>query len=240
MFMKQTTNTMENNKKIIIDTRKFDFNIGCRILKLKYNDCPFPELEGIWDDIEPLTFQEISQMDNIEDRRIGIKCLGIDRLVKEIKPKLVDRSIIKKETTWVDKDGELISKKFDDVYELYEVMGEDLFSGTIGGMSWMKSQKYHYVKCKDTSTDREYLIWVDFDNVARTNSIKWDKLEKNGINAIQAVAWTITTNVPEGKIETIIRQGDCILIKPKPRTEFSDQQRHLTEKEYRTLLVCES
>lgn len=57
---------------------------------------------------------------------------------------------------------------------------------------------------------------------------------------IQCVAWTITTNVPENHIEEIYRQGDCILIKPKGKFEFMQGSRHLTEKEYKNLMVAES
>jgi hypothetical protein len=46
--------------------------------------------------------------------------------------------------------------------------------------------------------------------------------------------------VPQGKIAKIIRQGDCILIKPKGKYEPLSTPRHLTEKEYKTLLVAES
>ena len=59
------------------------------------------------------------------------------------------------------------------------------------------------------------------------------------LNAIQAIAWTIQTNIPEGGIEKIVRQGDCILIKPNTTERFRGE-RHLTEKEYKELLVAES
>ena len=38
----------------------------------------------------------------------------------------------------------------------------------------------------------------------------------------------------------IVRQGDCIMIKPKKNTEFLRGYRHLTEKEYRKYLILES
>jgi acyl-CoA synthetase (AMP-forming)/AMP-acid ligase II len=99
----------------------------------------------------------------------------------------------------------------------------------------------HFVKCKDTSTNREYLIWVNANEVWRTNKTDNDySFEIKKVNATQAIAWTIQTNVPQGKIAKIIRQGDCILIKPKGKYEPLSTPRHLTEKEYKTLLVAES
>jgi hypothetical protein len=47
------------------------------------------------------------------------------------------------------------------------------------------------------------------------------------------------TNIEVGGIEKIVRQGDCILIKPKKNCVFG-RERHLTEKEYINLLVAES
>jgi hypothetical protein len=228
--------------KIVISNVSFDYNIGCRLLKTKNPDVPFKGLEDIWNDIQPMTFKEIAkEIDNIEQRRIAIGCLGIDKLVKEIKPKLIDKQTLKKETTWVNENGELINKKFNDTYELYEVTEKSL--GIENG--WRKNGKVHYVKCKDTSTDREYLIWVDAESVYRTNDTRKERWYRSGedygtkINAIQAVAWTIQTDILVGGIKKIVRQGDCILIKKKPNAEI-DTARHLTEKEYKTLLVLES
>jgi hypothetical protein len=98
------------------------------------------------------------------------------------------------------------------------------------------------LKFKDTSTDREYMLWVDADSVARTNNKeRWlssDMHEK--ITPIQAIAWSFQTRVPIGSIEKIVRQGDCIVIKKKRKAEEDSIVRHLTEEEYRTLLVAES
>ncbi len=38
--------------KIIIENTRFDYNIGCRLLKTKYRNVPFKGLEDIWEDIE--------------------------------------------------------------------------------------------------------------------------------------------------------------------------------------------
>jgi hypothetical protein len=237
--------------KIIIDNLKFDFNIGCRLLKTKYDECP-AKMENIigdlWNDIIPMTFQEIStEIKNIEERRIAINCLGIENVVKQVKPRLISRRELTKKTTWVNNNGKLETKKFDDVYELYEVLYDNLFNG-IETANWVRKTPYHFVKCKCTSTDREYYIWVDAQSVYRTNDSReqrWyssDDDYGSKINAIQAIAWTIQTNVPKGNIEKIVRQGDCILIKPSAELDKLNinSTRHLTEEEYKTLLVAES
>ena len=228
--------------KIIIENTRFDYNIGCRLLKTKYRNVPFKGLEDIWEDIVPISFKEIvSEIQNIEQRRIAVGCLGLENIYKEVNPTLIKSETISKETFWVGENGELIKKNFEDTYELYEVKGNVWGEGTDFG--WRNPNNVHFVKCKDTSTDREYFIWVDAQSVYRTNNKdKWLSSSENfgeKITPIQAIAWTIQTDIEEGGIEKIVRQGDCVLIKKKKKCE-SGSVRHLTEKEYRTLLVAES
>ena len=111
--------------KIIIENTRFDYNIGCRLLKTKYRNVPFKGLEDIWEDIVPITFKEITkELENIEQRRIAIGCLGLENIYKEVNPKLVSSKTISKETFWVGENGELIKNNFEDTYELYEVKGD--------------------------------------------------------------------------------------------------------------------
>jgi hypothetical protein len=223
--------------QIVINNTKFPYDLGCGLLKLKHENCPFPELEDIWADIKPLSFKQIAGLPNLEQRRVGMLIFGLDRLVKEVNPKLLSLKTLTKSTTWVTENGEVVEHTFNDTYELYEVSGEVFSEGLEG---WQKMQNSYYVKCKDTSTDREYLIWVEPRSVYNTNNENSWNYEINKVNAIQCIAWTIQTNVPKGKIEKIIRQGDCILIKPKGSYKELERPRHLTEKEYKTLLVAES
>jgi len=220
--------------KIIINNIEFPYNEGCRLLKLKYNECPMKEIEDIWNDIVPMTFKEIATLfRNTEQRRVAVGCLGLERLVKEVKPKLIDKETLKKQTTWVTQSGELITKEFNDTYELYKVDG-DVWSKGVEN-AWRKPQPVYYVKCKDTSTDREYMIWIDARSVFETNdnrtTNRWYSSEDDygsKITAIDAIAWTIQTDIPKGCIEKIVRQGDCILIKKKEGVR-SENTRHLTE-----------
>lgn len=226
--------------KIVISNVEFPYNLGCKVLKLKYKDeCPMQQLEDIWEDIIPATFQDVALLPNLEQRRIGIVHLGIDKIVSEVNPKLLSSKTIKKQTTWINEQGELVTHKFNDTYELFEVDGS-VFSQGIEN-SWRKMENCHYIRCKDTSTDREYLIWVDLQSVYRTNELgdMWN-FDVKKINPIHCIAWTIQTNVPQGKIEKIIRQGDCVMIKPKGSYKPLDRVRHLTEKEYMQLIVAES
>jgi len=236
--------------KVIIDNVSFPFEIGCRLLKLKYDKFPSElfgditsgqfvfytdrgKIELDWDNIEPLTFKEIALLKNLEQRRVGIVSLGLDRLVKEVNPELVDTQTIHKTTMWVNDNGDIDLTEFDDTYKLYKVNG-DYFNEFQN--SWSRTNAVYYISCKDTSTDREYLIWVDIHSVNATN--RSDELDT--ANAIDCIAWTIQTNIPQGNIEKIVRQGDCILIKPKGKYNELSSPRHLTASEYKELLVAES
>jgi len=232
--------------KLVLDNVTFDFDLGCKIARLKYGEvCPpqFSSLESFWGEIAFATFSDIAQLPNLEQRRIGIRALGLERLISQVNPTLLNSTTLKKSTTWVNENGSVETFEYNDTYELYEVKG-DVFSQGLGRHQQMND--CHYIKCKDTSTDREYLIWVDLRSVYETNKDKfggkWYDAEKHNkkITADMCVAWTITTNLTINDIEEIHRQGDCILIKPKENATFLTSARHLTQKEYLELMVNES
>ena len=229
--------------KIVIQNQEIEFNLACRILKTKGGECPFDELQEFWNDIEPLSFKDIAQIENLETRRLGLLYLGTEKLISQINPTLLNKETISKKTTWVTEQGELVEHTFDDTYELYKV-GKELLG--IDEKTWSRNiDDAYYIKCKDTSTDREYLIWVDINSIWRiktdedTTLYRWE-MDFTKIDAIDCIAWTIQTNVPKGNIEKIVRQGDCILIKPKGSYQPLPNERHLTKQEYLTLLVAES
>lgn len=221
---------------LVIDNLKFNFDLGCKILKCSGGDCPISGLEDLWEHIVPITFKEIAEIENTELRRIAFKRFGLERLISEVDPVLVDSQTISKTTTWINENGIEETINFEDTYELYRVKGEILFPNQRWG-----NEDVYYIKCKDTSTDREYLIWVNVNGVFRANNTNrgWFSSSDVDFNAINCIAWTIQTNVPIGNIETIIRQGDCILIKPT-NDERLEEFRHLSGKEYLELLHLES
>ena len=81
--------------KIVISNVDFPFDLGCRVLKLKYKDeCPMAQLEDFWNDIVPASFSDIALLPNLEQRRIGIVHLGIDNIVKSVNPKLLSKNAL--------------------------------------------------------------------------------------------------------------------------------------------------
>lgn len=223
-------------KSIFIGGQKFNHDTGCRLLKAKFKECPDPSLEDFWEDIQPITFREIvTSFKNLEQRRVAIGCLGMEKIVSEVNPKLIDKKTISKKTTWVNQKGKLVRKTFKDTYQLYMI--NSTVWAPIGIRNRLTFENVYYVKFKDTSTDREYMLWVDPVSVHQTNNPK--SRSKKTDQAIQAIAWSIQTDIEPGGIEKIVRQGDCILIKKKPNAKIG-KPRHLTEKEYRNLIELES
>ena len=46
---------------LVIENLKFDFELGCKVLKCSGGDCPINGLEDKWDSIVPITFKEIAE-----------------------------------------------------------------------------------------------------------------------------------------------------------------------------------
>jgi hypothetical protein len=82
---------------------------------------------------------------------------------------------------------------------------------------------------------------VDINQVLVNNGKdRWADVKDEDCCAIEAISWTIQVDVEKGGIEKIVRQGDCILVKPKPDAEILNNPRHLTKDEYLSLIVAES
>lgn len=246
-------NQVSRNKTIpdafIVDSRKMDYNTGVKLLKLKYRDlCPIPELEDIWSEVPVIGFKELAKLTNLEERRIGLKYLPIEDIVKEVNPILLNSQTLDKHTTWITEEDKLETKKYQDTYKLYKVTAQSLGIGR--GIRGTSGFDRYYVEFSCTSTGRKYFIWVDPDRIKAVNTESWKgkyptapfwaSRDEEFLTAIQAIAWTITTDVPIGEIQEIIRQGDCIFIKPKGPYEKLSEPRHLSEKEYLNFLTNES
>jgi hypothetical protein len=160
---------------------------------------------------------------------------------------------MRKTALWVEADGSLVRKDYDDTYELYRVESQDLNVGMptdkmSPSMLQELQQDRHFVKFRDTSIGKEYVIWVDIRSVYETNHPSRDAnaIPKSNrdieplVTPIMAIAWTLQTRIKEGGIESIVRQGDCVLMRKSKTADILSNPRHLKEYEYRKLLKNES
>lgn len=149
------------------------------------------EAEKMWHDenIKPWTAKEVFRLTNQEQKYLLFSMIGPDQIEQEMNPTLVDRQTLTKKQpryTVEGKDGHKVTKRFSneqlkedlveyqDTYELYYFDKSKL--GT--------ENNVYYVKCKDTSTDRVYYLYVDGTD------------ERCKYDAISAIAWTMRD--PEG------------------------------------------
>lgn len=241
--------------RVVISGFSFPGETGLRILKLRNETCPFPAWQEAWEVLPSLTFREITErIKDIERRRIAISFLGMERMMAQVESKKICEETIEKLTTWVDTHGQLKEHRYSDTYSLHRVSWETLYGNLSGetlrrlNQNQLQTMNQHFVKCNCTSTGNDYLIWVDLRQVYQTNHPEEDheklqrislrRIEKM-IDPIEAIAWTFQTRLAKGSIEAIIRQGDCIIMRPSV-DPILKQRRHLTGEEYRTLLRSES
>lgn len=241
--------------RVVINGFSFPGETGLRILKLRNETCPFPEWQEAWEVLASLTFREITErIKDIERRRIAISFLGMERMMAQVESKKISEETIEKLTTWVDTNGQLEEHRYSDTYSLHRVSWKTLYGNLSGetlrrlNQNQLQTMNQHFVKCNCTSTGNDYLIWVDLRQVYQTNHPEEDheklqrislrRIEKM-VDPIEAIAWTFETQLAKGSIEAIIRQGDCILMRPSI-DPILKQKRHLTGEEYRTLLRSES
>ena len=67
-----------------------------------------------------------------------------DRLVKEVNPKLMSSQTIKKQTTWVEADGNIVTREYEDTYELYQVSAEVWGEG-LSTNQWQRPRNNYYI-----------------------------------------------------------------------------------------------
>lgn len=211
----------------MIELLEFEFDI-----KL-----PSEEIVKSW--IEPFTVKEALGLANEEQKRIAMSVFNAEQILSDGDLKSVGKeTLTKTHPRWtVGADGEMSEETvtFEDTYEL--------FIGNINNSRGVNAV-YGIVKCKDTSTEREYYLFVD---VATKRDRNREILEYTK-DPIEAIALTFRLPVPHEKLniddvyDSIYRQGDVIMSKLKP--EYVGHKmtidKPLTRKQYCDMIVTES
>jgi len=233
----------------IVNNRSgWDLTTALRLWKTKYQDdirdffkdvITHDELqdfgqfvEECWSKIEPFTVEDALKVSNTEERRTYFDAIGIEKLFKQLDPKLLDRQVIKKSRAKWDEEFKEYTYEFEDVYELYEIEGSKLFDKDRWGN---EAQPVYAVRCWCTTTNREYWLYV---NQEAATGNRWAMTgEKSNYNAIRAIAWTIRIDITHP--ERIYRQGDIIVAK-KSDSSIETSQYHLNENQYLSLMYSET
>jgi len=201
-----------------------------------------------WDDMVELDFKTCLLEENTEARRILFSIMDPSKIFgdPEINPELIDEQTISKtRTKWDEETLEPEEYTFEDTYSLYKVSVEELGLPKISEHD--ESRNFIFaVKCKCTTTDREYWLMVPRDAglvesetkvEGETPEEKWD--------AIQAIAWTIQIDVKNPV--RLLRQGDVIIAEMPENPEFhtnswNDEpvKQPITKEQYLTLITSET
>lgn len=192
--------------------------------------------ESAWNSAikKKLTFKEICSFSNVEQRRVLFELTNWEPLFQCKSIKLVDEATVKKRTFWINKNGELETISYYDKYCLYKVPSKVLMNSVnLSNAQKMRMDIYtssnpyeYFVKMKDTSTNRNYVIFVSKEVGQKED-------------AIEAIASTIEVPFKEGQLKGLYRQGDCILCVPKSKAKVVSY-RKLTKEEYLSLMCAES
>ena len=196
-------------------------------------------VEEMWDSIEQITIQEAFSERNAERRRVYFDCIGVEKIFKNLNPKSLDKQIIKKRRQRWDENNEPWTHEFSDEYELFSIDPKELYA-TSDLSEWQKSRqatKYVAVRCKCTSTQREYWIYCPEEQCISNGARVWDEDSKKKYDAIKAIAWTI--QIPISDPEKIFRQGDIIVAKESPTSKIVTPY-HLTKEMYLELMYSET
>jgi len=197
-------------------------------------------VQECWDKIEQVTVEEALKIENTEERRTYFDAIGIEKLFKSLKPKLLDKQAIKKSRVKWDEEFNEYTHEFEDIYELYEIEATKMFSKDRWGNA--PTQNIYAVRCWCTTTNREYWLYVPRE--AALGATWWNRdSEDSKPDAIRAIAWTVRINVPEENVEKIYRQGDIIVAKMKDSakaTETTFSPYHLSKENYLSLMYSET
>lgn len=144
------------------------------------------EAEALWNDsnVKPWTAKEIFKLDNQEQKYLLFSMIGPDEIEKEMNPTLVDsQTLIKKQPRYTveGKTGHKVTNKFknEDLKETF-VEYEDTYQLYYFDKSKLGTESnVYYVRCKDTSTERVYYIYVDGTD------------DRCNTDAVSAIAWTM-------------------------------------------------
>jgi len=197
-------------------------------------------VQECWNKIEPVTVEEALKLDNTEERRTYFDAIGIEKLFKQLDPKLLDRQVIKKKRQRWDDEFKEYTYEFEDVYELYQIEGSKLFNKDRWGNI---PEPVYAVRCWCTTTNREYWLYVTKEAALGDRWWYSNEEEKSKPDAVRAIAWTVRVDVEADNIEKIYRQGDIIVVKIKDSasiTEHMFRPYHLTKEQYLEKMYSES
>jgi len=188
-------------------------------------------------DLKAITLKECIALENEEQKAIAFRGFTPEEIVVGLNLEIIgEETVMKKHKRWtVTEDG--ISEEeveFPDTYTLYKHTISTPSGDSVFGI----------IKCKDTSTDRMYFLYVDITTKKGSNNETLEFMT----DPIAAIASNIKMLVPHESIEIdevyeyIQRQGDVNLgiLKEEYKGHPLKVSKGLTREQYLTMIVSES
>lgn len=125
-----------------------------------------------YDEIRPITVNEVLTLPNAEQRMIALTVFSPEEFISQINAELMDEQVVKKNQIRWDDALKPYEYTYEDVYSLYKVSSFEL------GLEYIsKTASIYFVKCRCISTGKIYYLYVP-----ETVALQSD--------AIEAIAWT--------------------------------------------------
>lgn len=178
-------------------------------------------MEKIWHETEPIRYEEFFTHYSRSFRLFCFSYMGVGTLMKKLEAKKINQEKILVKYAEYDKDGNKISLRRNNHYEVYEVENEK-FRGSV----WGRERHSYAVKCWCPSTMQEHWLWIE------------SQYKDNALTAIASTFRIHENLIPH--ITCLKRQGDLLICELESEVLPKGNVRPLTAAEYFSLLEAES
>lgn len=165
-----------------------------------------------WNETTVMTAKEALNYDNMEQRMVALRYVGAEAMIKELGAELLDeQTICKKQEELVylgegkpspvdrnPKNFETHTKEYNDTYKLYRIKSDKIIKES--SRNSIDAEYIYICGMKDTSTDREYYIFVSPD-------------VGKGEDAINAIASTLRIVNGDGKPSSPLSKKDYFALR---------------------------
>lgn len=181
--------------------------------KFKHFVISVEELKRVWESTEPMGAKRALRYNNMERRMVALRYIGAQGLINELGGYMIDRQTVRKKQKKVIYKGkdqrdkirdrnpdnyETIDVEYEDTYTLYRIEVDKIVTRP---RFLNFEQQYIYVcSMKDTSTERQYYIFVDPEYGEKED-------------AILAISSTLRTVGDDGKISQPLSKQEYLKLK---------------------------
>lgn len=175
------------------------------------------EIENIFQNCEPFTYEEAFKIEKREFQAIVFGSINVSEMITALGANRIATDGIEVKHKRFSENGELLGiEDYHNIYEIYEVSGEKL------GLS----ENIYALKCWCTSTNKEHWLWIE------------DEYKDKPLEAVASTFRIHANLIPH--IKELKRQGDVLLVEMKEQVVPEGEIVALTAEQYFGLLTSQS